>query len=214
MLTGIGWIVFSQLFLFFSSFLSTKATTKDSHPLRDQLFITLVKLRHNVSFNLLAIIRGIKRTATIDYFKWVDWLHAKVWVLVKFHDRARVFQTIPPVFKSKFLHLTCIVDCFEIFINMPKNLKARAQCWSNYKHHCTIKVFISCSPLGYVNYISKVYGGSASDFQIVRESSFMSNKYHLPGDQVLADRGSFQRSLRENVNCLLQRYRHPDRYLQ
>ena len=34
-----------------------------------------------------------------------------------------------------------IIDCFEIFIERPMNLKARAQTWSNYmyKHHNTVK---------------------------------------------------------------------------
>ena len=41
---------------------------------------------------------------------------------------------------------TVIIDCFEIFIDRPTNLMARAQTFSNYKHHNTVKVLIGISP--------------------------------------------------------------------
>lgn len=101
----------------------------------------------------------------------------------------KLFDIIPPVFKQKFPRLTCIVDCFEIFIKAPKALLARAQCYSNYKKHCTVKFFIGCTPLRAVSFLSKAWGVRASDVQIVRESGFIDSKYHMPGDQILADRG-------------------------
>ena len=71
----------------------------------------------------------------------------------------------------------------------PKNLKARAQVYSNYKKHSTVKVFIVCSPLGAVTYLSTARGGRASDVEMVRASDFISSKYHQLRDQLLADRG-------------------------
>ena len=190
MMTGIRCDVFVKLFLFLSSFYTNKSQTKGSLPLREQLFLTLVKLRHGMSFDLLATVKGVPRTTTVDYvWKWVDLLHAKIGFLIRWQDRKNIFRTIPPMFKSKFPRLTSIIDCFEIFIDAPKKLKARAQVWSNYKKHCTVKVFVSCSPLCSVNFLSTVWGGMASDVQIVRESGFISHQYHCPGDQILADRG-------------------------
>ncbi|XP_057299815.1 uncharacterized protein LOC130630355 [Hydractinia symbiolongicarpus] len=104
-------------------------------------------------------------------------------------DRDNIFKTIPSVFKVKFPRLTSIIDCFEIFVESPASLLARAQLYSQYKKHCTIKVLISCTPLGAINFISKCYGGRASDVQITRESGFHLSKYHMPSDQILADRG-------------------------
>jgi len=190
MMTGLTWGIFLQIFFFLSSFLTAKATNKHSLPLREQFFITLIKLRHGLTFDLLATAKGIKKSTAIDYFwKWINLMHAKLNFLIKFQDRSNIFRIIPPVFKTNFPKLTAIVDCFEIFIDSPKNFKARAQCWSNYKNHCTVKFFISCSPLGHINFISKAYGGRASDVQIVRESGYISNQYHYPGDEILADRG-------------------------
>lgn len=156
----------------------------------DQLILTLVKLRHNPTFDFLVHIAGIRKSTANDYFwKWIDILHPCLKFLIKIGDREQLFKIIPPVFKSKFPRLTSIIDCFEIFIDSPSNLLARAQCYSHYKKHTTIKVFISCTPLGAVNFVSTCWGGRASDIQIVRESSFPTTHYHMPGDQILADRG-------------------------
>lgn len=190
MMTGISWTVFEKLYQFLSTCLPVKSKNKSSMPQREQLFLTLIKLRHNLSFDLLASIRGISKSTAVDYFwKWVNLMDTNITFLIRWQDREIIFRTIPPVFKSKFPRLTSLIDCFEIFIDAPKNLKARAQTWSNYKKHCTIKVFVSCSPLGTINYLSTVWGGRASDVQIVRQSGFISRTYHLPGDQILADRG-------------------------
>ena len=41
-------------------------------------------------------------------------------------------------------HPRCVViiDCFEVFIDRPTNLLARAQTYSQYKHHNTVKYLI------------------------------------------------------------------------
>ncbi|KAK2139923.1 hypothetical protein LSH36_1555g00000 [Paralvinella palmiformis] len=52
-----------------------------------------------------------------------------------------------------------------------------------------VKVFIVCSPLGAVTYLSTAWGGRASDVEMVRASDFISSKFHQPCDQLLADRG-------------------------
>ena len=104
-------------------------------------------------------------------------------------DRDHTFDTIPTVFKSKFPRLTSIINCFEIFIESPRNLLSRAQCFSQYKRHCAIKVFISSIPLGAIKFLSKFWGARASDIQIVRDSEFTTLKSHCPGDQILPYRG-------------------------
>lgn len=50
-------------------------------------------------------------------------------------------------------------------------------------------MFIACTPLGAISFLSLAWGGRASDIQIVKESGFINPNLHLPGDQILADRG-------------------------
>lgn len=61
------------------------------------------------------------------------------------------------------------------------------QCWSNYKHHSTVKFLIGITPQGSISYISKGYGGRASDKQMVELGDFIN--FIKLGDVVLADRG-------------------------
>nr|XP_047127621.1 uncharacterized protein LOC105849804 [Hydra vulgaris] len=149
-----------------------------------------IKLRHNINFDMLLFMFDIKKTTALDNFwKWIDIMYVKLKYLIKMQDRDHIYETIPPVFKNKFPRLTSVIDCFEVFVESPSFLMARALFYSQYKKHCTIKCLISCTPNGTINFISKCYGGRASDNQITLESEFASSKYHMPGDQILSDRG-------------------------
>ncbi|XP_065656777.1 uncharacterized protein LOC136082189 [Hydra vulgaris] len=189
MLTGLKLEVFIHLTDYLcKGYENDQLTSKEN--MEDQIILTIVKLRHNITFKMLAHICNICKTSAIKYFwKWLDVMAEKLLFLIRMECREHIFDTIPPVFKSKFPRLTCVIDCFEIYIESPGPFLAKAQCYSNYKKHSTLKVFISCTPLGVINFVSKCWGGRASDNQIVRESNFTSLKYHCPGDQILADRG-------------------------
>ncbi len=116
-------------------------------------------------------------------------MYSKLSFIVRYQDRETIFRLIPPIVQKKYPRLTAIVDCFEIFIESPRDLHAKARTYSQYKSHTTAKVFISCGPLGHINYVLKAWGGRVSDVQIVRDSNYISFNYHLPNDQILADRG-------------------------
>jgi len=199
-LTGLQLPVFNALFIHMKVFVA-KQLAKPALTLDDQLLITIVRLRHNVSFELLMAITGLPKSTVINYFwKWLDLLYAKIKFLVKWPDRDVIQKINPPIFRSKFPRLTCIIDCFEIFVESPQSLLARSKCWSNYKKHCTCKIFIACNTVGSIVFLSPVWGGRASDVHIVRQSGFISPMYHHPGDQILADRGF---TLKDDfaVNC-------------
>jgi len=64
-----------------------------------------------------------------------------------------------------------IIECFEVFIDRPSNLKARLSTWSNYKHRNTAKVLIGITPQGTVTFISDTWGGCARDKHITENCS-------------------------------------------
>lgn len=94
---------------------------------------------------------------------------------------------MPRKFKKRFKKCVVIIDCTEFFTDRPFNLRARAQTWSNYKHHNTLKALIGITPYGSISFVSRVWAGRISDKEITARSNFYSNIY--PGDQVMADRG-------------------------
>lgn len=91
---------------------------------------------------------------------------------------------MPMIFRQTYPRCACIIDCFEIFIEKPKDLEARAQTYSTCKHHHTMKYLIGISPQGTVIFISKGWGGRTSDKRV---SGFL--ECISAGDVILADRG-------------------------
>ena len=133
---------------------------------------------------------GISQSTIHSWFqKIIDIMYRKLKFLIHWPDREFIRQKLPPVFRAQFPRLTSMVDCFQIFIERPANLKARAQVYSNYKKHSRIKLFICCSPLGAITFLSPAWGEGATDNHIVCQSDFIHSKYHEFGDQILADRG-------------------------
>ena len=64
---------------------------------------------------------------------------------------------------------------------------ARAQTFSNYKHHNTVKFLIAITPQGVVSFVSKGWGGQVSDKYLMENCGLLN--YLDPGVVVLADRG-------------------------
>ena len=96
-------------------------------------------------------------------------------------------KTMPMEFWKNFRKCAIITDRFEVFIERPTSLMARAQTWSNYKKHNTVKFLIGITPQGSAAFISKDWDGRASDVYITENCGLLKNL--LPGDVVLADQG-------------------------
>ncbi|XP_076088940.1 uncharacterized protein LOC143059345 [Mytilus galloprovincialis] len=74
-----------------------------------------------------------------------------------------------------------------LYTGRPTNLKSRSETYSNYKSHNTAKYLVGIAPHGHIVFISRAFGGRASDKFIVEKSGFC--QYLLTGDEVKADRG-------------------------
>ena len=130
-----------------------------------ELAPTFIRLRLNLNVVDLAYRFKISSsTVSAVYAKWLDTMFIKMQPLIMWPDRAQLQETTPVSFRKYFgTKVAVIIDCFEVFIKKPMNLRARASTWSNYKHHNTVKFLIGIAPQGIISFISKALGGRMSD---------------------------------------------------
>ena len=109
-------------------------------------------------------------------------------------------ESFPPAIKKLFPRLAGIIDCFEIFVEAPGNLKARAQVWSSYKRHTTMNFLISCNLLGAINFLPRAWGEDESvTSNLVNKSKLLTKLPNHPRDQILADRGF---TMKDEFECI------------
>ena len=139
----------------------------------DCLLMVLMRLTLNLQLEDLAYRFSISMSAASEIFqKWIDLLFAKLRFLIVWPSQETAWKNMPQIFKDLFPHTRCIIDCVDIFIERPYSYKARAQTYSNYKNHNTIKCLIGITPNGADSFISKCWGGRATDKHIAHHSGF------------------------------------------
>ena len=153
-----------------------------------QLLLPLRRLRLNSSVQDLGYRFRIHASTVSRVFQsCIQTMYSSMDFLVYWPEREQLKLTLPRSFRQKFSSCAVIIDCFEVFIDRPSDLLARAQTWSSHKNHNTAKYLIGVTPQGTVSFISKGWEGRTSDKFITEDCAFLKNL--LPGDLVLADRG-------------------------
>ena len=154
----------------------------------DELFIVLYRLRCNPlekdigdRFNL--------HPSTISriVITWINFLYFKLKQLPIWASQQTVNDTMPACFKAHYPQTRVIIDCTEIFIQMPSSFRAQSQTYSQYKSHNTAKGLVGISPSGMVTFVSHLYGGHVSDKAITQSCGII--ELLEEGDVVMADRG-------------------------
>jgi len=97
-------------------------------------------------------------------------------------------KTMPADFKEKFPSTRIVIDCTEVFCEMPSSLLLNSELFSSYKNHVTLKGLVGISPSGAITFMSQLYTGSISDREIVLRSGLLSQAFD-DGDSVMADKG-------------------------
>ena len=182
LLVGIHeWCVFDALFNLASKYIPRG--TKLSKFAAFVMFFMKIRLSlqdEDIAFRFGCHVSTVSRS----FHRVLDILFMCTAECIKWPDRDVLRLTMPASFRKFFKKCAVIIDCTEIFIERPSDLLARAQVWSNYKHHSTAKFLIGITPQGTVSYVSKCAGGRISDKEIVEKSNLID--FLLPGKKNIA----------------------------
>ncbi|XP_037524682.1 uncharacterized protein LOC119401781 [Rhipicephalus sanguineus] len=183
--TGVSQIVFERLVKAVSALAKKPSTLTRA----DQLLMCLMRLRLGLLHGHLARIFKVSVSSVSNNVAYMLSLLSKIMKnVVIWLPKSCIQNSMPQSFvENKHDDTTCILDCTEVFLQRPKKLMARAQTYSSYKAHNTVKFLVAIAPNGFIMFVSKAYGGRASDKFITNDSGI--NDYLGHGDVVMADRG-------------------------
>lgn len=187
----------SQRFLLFYTFVDSGLATfiengGDGAPTvlhrMDQVMCVLMRLRLGLLEVDLAHRFNISASSVSRIFSfWVEFLAAYLEQVPKWPSRDLIDRNMPEAFRKEYPRTRVILDCTELFIEMPSDYATQSATYSLYKHNNTAKGLLGISPNGMVTFVANLAPGRLSDKEVTQRSGLY--KLLEPGDSVMADRG-------------------------
>ncbi|XP_031173694.1 uncharacterized protein LOC116063007 [Sander lucioperca] len=181
--TGISLKVFNILV----STLKGHASTAFPMSVRDQVLMTLMKLKTNRVIDDLSKQFCISQSVASNIISyWIDKLEEVLRPLIPWLPRETIQATMPEAFQKTFPNTTCIIRCSECLLQKTQTLDSRGESYSLY--YDRVKYLVAVAPCGLIMFISAAYGCRCSDRCITLDSGILD--YLMPGDEVMVDEGS------------------------
>ena len=121
----------------------SKPGRKRSRPCSQEFFLTLCRLRQNLSEEDLAYRFGMSASnVCIILSTWIPFLARELEGLIRWPTEEHVLRFYPDSFKL-FRNCCSIIDCTDIFLQRPSLASAQAVTYSTYKSHNTSKYLVN-----------------------------------------------------------------------
>ena len=106
---------------------------------------------------------------------------------------------LPQSFKDSYPQTRVMIDCTELFTEMPSSLRSQSKTYSNYKHHNTAKALVGFAPSGMITLVSDLYSKRTSDEGATKDCGILSLLEE--GDSIMVDKGfDIEDALPKNVS--------------
>ena len=94
---------------------------------------------------------------------------------------------MPNCFREMYPSTRVIIDCTELFVELPSSIRPQSVTFSNYKHHNTAKGLTGIAPSAAVAFESDLYAGRCSGKQIINVCGIFDLSEE--GDTIMVDKG-------------------------
>ncbi|XP_072389457.1 uncharacterized protein [Diabrotica undecimpunctata] len=154
---------------------------------RQRIILTFIKLKLDLSYAVLAPLFGVTQGLCKTYITQMICILAEVLQCTIYMPSSAELQKNVPICFTNFEDTEMVLDCTEIKVYKPKCLCCRIRFYSQYKGSETIKFMTGVSPSGVITFVSRPYGGRASDKIIFEESGVI--EQIKPGSAIMVDKG-------------------------
>lgn len=155
---------------------------------RDKIVLTLARIKTNLTFQCLSVLFSVSPPTASQCFKKIaPCLSVILGDAIYWPSKDEVLKNLPKCFQ-KYSNVSAVLDCTEIHCPKPQCLQCRVLSYSHYKGGQTAKFLVSVTPAGLINFVSKAYGGRASDKVISEQCGILEN-FEPHSDAVMVDKG-------------------------
>ncbi|XP_067127736.1 uncharacterized protein [Centruroides vittatus] len=153
-----------------------------------QIVLVMMKLKLALPFACVSVLFQISMTTCRRiFFNIIAYLSQVLGAAIVWPSKEEIMKNLPLCFQ-KYSKVRVILDCTEVLVEKPKCISCRILTYSHYYGKHTVKVLVGIAPSGLITYLSKAYGGRASDKAIFEESNLL-NLLDPYADQVMTDKG-------------------------
>lgn len=153
---------------------------------RDQLLLTLMKLRLGLTTSELALRFGItKKLASVAVEDAIHSMACRLRFLISWRSKDSALNEFNAATGNQDKS-NIMIDCLEFPIEEPLTPSARDQTWSEGKECNTIKAVVGTAHHGLIIFVSQAWGGKISNKELILRSGFLSEINS--GDIVMANR--------------------------
>ncbi|XP_063418733.1 uncharacterized protein LOC134701513 [Mytilus trossulus] len=141
-----------------------------------EFFMYLLRLRQDFSETVLASMFNVSiSTVSCILSTWA--CHKKlIFSKINMNPSMDKLQTLcPPDILKIFPKCVMILDCTEFEVDEPSELDKQSVFWSEYWSRHTAKVLVGCTLWGSLSFISDLFPGSTTDFEVCTKSGLLDN---------------------------------------
>ncbi|XP_065678127.1 uncharacterized protein LOC136093128 [Hydra vulgaris] len=168
--------------------INEKPGNKRTLTIEDEILLMCMKLRLDLAIQDLAFRFSISNSQCSSILTtWITYFGNELKPLLLWPTKEANLLYKARHFTGKLHNVEGIIDCTEQKIQKPSNAKAQYQTFSTYKSCNTLKKLVVTTKTGSFSFISKAYGGQASDRHITEDCNVIN--MFSEGSVCLADKG-------------------------